>query len=436
MFLSGALLALGLLGAVAAPTPVPSGGAAAARLAGAADHRLALGQSHTCAIVGNGTVRCWGFNAGGQLGTGSTAAIGDDEPASAGAPVDLGPGVRARAIVAGDFHTCAIVGDGSVRCWGENRFGQLGYARTDDIGDDESPASAGPVNLGPGRTARALVAGSNFTCALLDDSSVRCWGANSSGQLGLASTENVGDDETPGSVGVVDLGAGRRAVALAAGGFHVCAVLEDGALLCWGGNGTGELGHGDVENIGDDETPGSHVPVFLGRDRTARAVVAGIATTCALLDNGSVRCWGYGGGGALGLGFDATIGDDESPATAATVRLGDGRRARALASGIYHVCALLDDGAVRCWGPNASGQLGYGNTATVGDAATPDQVAPADLGGRAVEIAAGGYHTCARLADGAVRCWGANDSGQLGLGNTRSLGDVGPPSAADPVRLR
>lgn len=428
---------LAALGSAAAPSQVQPGAFPAV----AGEHRLALGQAHTCAILSGGAVRCWGFNAGGQLGTGTTAAIGDDEPPSAGRLVELGPGLRARAIAAGEFHTCVIVSDGSVRCWGENRFGQLGYARTDDIGDDETPASAGAVDLGAGRTARALAAGANFTCAILndtglDDAAVRCWGGNSSGQLGLGNTAQIGDDETPGSVGVVDLGPGRRAVGIAAGGFHACALLDDRNLRCWGGNGTGELGHADAVSIGDTETPGSRAPVFLGRGRTAVAVAAGISTTCALLDDDAVRCWGFGGEGALGLGYDDTIGDDESPAAVPTVRLGAGRRASALAAGVYHVCALLDDGAVRCWGPNGRGQLGYGNTAAVGDAATPDLVEPVRLGGRAVEIAAGGYHSCARLADRTLRCWGANDSGQLGLGTIQPLGDDEPPTVAPPVRVR
>jgi alpha-tubulin suppressor-like RCC1 family protein len=199
-------------------------------------------------------------------------------------PVDLGPGRRAATIAAGDFHTCAIIAAGSpdagaVRCWGENRFGQLGTGTTARVGDDRHPAAAPAVDLGPGNTARALAAGSNFTCAILDghgqqgseDGAVRCWGGNSSGQLGLGNTTTIGDDEPVGAAGPVDLG-GRRAVAIAAGGFHVCAILEgrglDGSnLQCWGGNGTGELGHGDYANVGDDDTPAAYPPVRIGTGR-------------------------------------------------------------------------------------------------------------------------------------------------------------------------
>jgi alpha-tubulin suppressor-like RCC1 family protein len=256
-----------------------------------------------------------------------------------------------------------------------------------------------------------LTAGSNFTCALLDDGEVRCWGGNSTGQLGLGSTADIGDDETPTAVPPVRLGG--PAVAIAAAGFHTCAILAEGALRCWGGNGAGELGTGDTHGIGADDVPAANPPVRLGVGRTAVAVDAGLGTTCAILDTGAVRCWGYGGQGALGLGHDESIGDDESPASVPPVRLGEGRRGAALALGAYHSCALLDDGTVRCWGPNGRGELGYGHLTPIGDAATPDQAGPVQLPARAVELAAGGYHTCALLETGALRCWGPHDVGPL-----------------------
>lgn len=431
VLLTAAVLALAALGAAAAPTSVGD-----ATFPPDPGRRLALGQSHTCAILTGGVVRCWGANEVGQLGRGDTETIGDDELPADVPAVDLGPGLRARAIAAGDFHTCVIATDDSVRCWGENRFGQLGYGNSEVLGDDESAAAAGPVDLGPGRHAVAIAAASNSTCAMLDDTTLRCWGGNSSGQLGLGSTRTVGDDELPASVPVVDLGSGRRAVAIAAGGFHTCAVLDDGRLRCWGGNGTGELGTGTTLSVGNADAPGAHPPVNLGRDRVVRGVGAGLSTTCALLSDGVVRCWGYGAQGAHGLGFAENIGDDEVPATVPAVQLGVGRRAVALALGSYHSCALLDGGEVRCWGSNGRGQLGLGERVRVGDAATPDLVPPVDLGGRVVEVAAGGYHTCARLAGGELRCWGANNFGQLGLGTTDNLGDLTPLRSVGPIRLR
>jgi len=119
--------------------------------------------------------------------------------------VDLGSGRTARAITAADEHTCALLDNGRVRCWGFGNSGRLGYGTTNDIGDDETPGSVGPVDLGSGRTARAITAGGAHTCALLDNGAVRCWGWGDSGRLGYGNTNTIGDDETPGTVGPVDL---------------------------------------------------------------------------------------------------------------------------------------------------------------------------------------------------------------------------------------
>lgn len=168
-------------------------------------------------------------------------------------------------------------------------LGTLGTAAA----PESAPAGAFPLGTGEHRPAL----GQSHTCALLAGGEVRCWGFNGGGQLGTGTTASIGGAEPPAIGALVDLGPGRHAVAIAAGGFHTCAILGDANLLCWGGNGTGELGHGDAESIGDTESPGSHAPVFLGPGRTATAVVAGIGTTCALLDDGTVRCWGYGAAG-------------------------------------------------------------------------------------------------------------------------------------------
>ncbi|MGQ0623451.1 MAG: RCC1 domain-containing protein [Sporichthyaceae bacterium] len=432
----GLVLALGVLLGQGAPA-VRTGGSASAPESPIGP-RLATGQEHTCVITNlaeaGGELRCWGFGGGGQLGTGAVSSIGDDELAEGLPPVELGPGLRARAVVAGDYHSCAIVSDASVRCWGENRFGQLGYADTENIGDDETPAEAGPVDLGLGRTAVALAAGSNSTCALLDDASVRCWGFGGSGQLGYGNTETIGDDEVPGGVGPVPLP--RPVVAISAGGFHVCAALDDGSLMCWGSNTTGELGLGDTVRIGDDEPVTARRPVFLGFDRRVQGLAAGFSHTCVVLDTAATRCWGYGADGQLGLGFDATIGDDESVTSVDVVKVGAGRTVRQISAALAHTCALLDDGAVRCWGAGSQGRLGLGRPGSVGDAATPDQVAPIDFGDevRVVEISVGAYHACVLREDDSVRCWGSNQGGQLGVGDPGVVGDDETPAAFAPVR--
>ena len=144
------------------------------------------------------------------------------------------PGAAAAQLDAGRNHSCAVLTTGGVRCWGFGGEGELGYGTPATVGDDETPGSAGPVFLGPGRTAASISAGNFHTCAELDDGNVRCWGFGRTAQLGNRRVDNIGDNESPGSVPVVNLGAGRSATAISAGGYHTCAILDDGTVRCWG----------------------------------------------------------------------------------------------------------------------------------------------------------------------------------------------------------
>jgi alpha-tubulin suppressor-like RCC1 family protein len=392
------------------------------------------GYFHTCAVVGAGNVRCWGRGVSGQLGYGNTNDVGDNEAPGSVGPVDLGAGRKAIAVAAGWFHTCALLDDGAVRCWGANTAGQLGYGNTSDIGDDEAPGSAGPVDLGAGRKAVAISAGGNQTCVILDNGRVRCWGFNGNGQLGIGSKATIGDDETPGSIAPVDLGAGRKAVAISVGSYHTCAILDNGRVRCWGANSVGQLGYGNTSDIGDDEAPGSAGPVNLGAGRKAAAISAGDLHTCAILDNGRVRCWGYGADGRLGYGNTNTIGDNEAPGSVSPVDLGAGRRALAISAGGFHSCAVLDNGAVRCWGSGGQGRLGYGNTNAIGDDETPGGFGPVDLAGRkAVAVSADIAESCALLDNGRMRCWGDGTFGELGYGNSDTIGDNETPGSVGPI---
>ncbi len=396
-------------------------------------------EAHTCAILDTGQVRCWGDGYSGRLGYGNQEDIGNDEVPGSVGPVDIGTGRTALAVATGETHSCVILDTRDVRCWGAGDYGRLGYGNEVDIGDTESPASAGPVDLGAG--AMAINAAVDHTCAILDAGQVRCWGEGDYGRLGYGGTEDIGDTEDPDSVGPVDLGAGRTAVAISAENDHTCAILDTGQVRCWGYGGDGELGYGNTDDIGDEpgETPGGFGPVDLGAGRTAVAIAAGSAHTCAILDTGQVRCWGYGGLGQLGYGNTENIGDGETPGSVGPVDLGAGRTAVAISAGQSHTCAILDTGEVLCWGYGASGRLGYGNTENIGDGETPGSVGPVDLGaGRtAVAISAGSSHTCAVLDTGQVRCWGSGLSGRLGYGNTDTIGnDPGEtPGGFGPVDL-
>ncbi|MFP5363580.1 MAG: hypothetical protein ACLGI5_12725 [Thermoleophilia bacterium] len=430
----GAVLVL-LAAVTAGPTPATADQASQPGFVAAG--WLDAGRYHTCAVVPVGDLRCWGYGGDGSLGYANTATIGDDEtPASAG-PVDVGAGRSVQAVSAGTVHTCALLDDGAVRCWGFGGNGRLGYGNLNDVGEDEPPAAAGPVDLGPGRSAKVISAGRAHTCAVLDDDSVRCWGFNFDGRLGYGFTDSIGDDEAPGSVAPVRLGPDRTAATITSGDSHTCAILDDGNVRCWGLGTQGQLGYGSVGMVGDDETPDLIGPVDLGAGRTAVAIAAGDFHNCAILDDGAVRCWGYGGNGRLGYAGTDSIGDDETPGSVGPVALGPGRTARAITAGDHHSCALLDDGSVRCWGQSESGQLGYGNRDAIGDDETPASAGPVDLGaGRtAVALAAGGNHTCARLDDDSVRCWGRGTYGELGHCAVRSIGDDESPASVGPVDL-
>jgi alpha-tubulin suppressor-like RCC1 family protein len=388
---------------------------------------VVAGSMHTCVLMEMGEVRCWGLGSDGQLGYGNVNSIGDDEfPATAG-DVDVGGTVV--HLAAGAAHTCALMETGAVRCWGGGSYGQLGYGDDQSIGDDESPATAGDVDVG-GRVVQ-LAAGAAHTCALMETGAVRCWGHNGYGKLGYGNTQSIGDDEAPVAAG--DVNVGGPVVQLAAGGSHTCALLDTGAVRCWGYGSDGRLGYGNTQSIGDNEAPVAAGDVNVGGPVVQLA--AGGSHTCALLDTGAVRCWGYGLYGRLGYGDTSNIGDNnEAPAEAGDVNVGGA--VVQLAAGGSHTCALLDSGAIRCWGYGANGRLGYGNTSNIGDDEAPASTGNVNVGGAVVQLAAGGSHTCARLETGDVRCWGYGSDGQLGYGNTVRIGDNEAPASAGDVPYR
>jgi cysteine-rich repeat protein len=341
--------------------------------------QLATGGFHTCALLSGGNVRCWGAGNSGQLGYGNLNIIGDDEtPGEAYALLpnngDVNLGGEVLQLTAGDNYTCALLSTSNVRCWGQGVFGQLGYGNTNNIGDNEIPEEAyallpnnGDVNIG-GRVLQ-IDAGFFHTCVLLDTGNVRCWGSGGS-QLGYGNLNTIGDDETPGEAYALlpnngDVNLGGEALQLAASNSGMCALLSGGNVRCWGFGFNGQLGYGNQNDVGDDETPASAGDVNVGG--SVVQLTAGNSHTCALLSNGTVRCWGFGGNGQLGYGNINKIGDDETPASAGDVNVGDS--VVQIVAGSSHTCALLSTGNVRCWG--SGGNIGYGNTNNIGDDETP-----------------------------------------------------------------
>jgi cysteine-rich repeat protein len=375
--------------------------------------QLSANGAHTCALLTNGNVRCWGLASSGELGYGNTTTIGDNEAPTIAGDVNLG--ATATQIVTGAQHSCALVTGGNAICWGLGLNGALGYGNTNNIGDNELPSVAGTVNVGA--TIAQLAAGNDHTCALLTNGNVRCWGLGLAGRLGYGNTNNIGDDETPASAGNVNVGG--TVVQITAGESHTCARLNDGNIRCWGNALLGRLGYGNTNNIGDDETPASAGSIDLGA--TALQIEAGDLHNCAIVTGGAVRCWGFNGDGELGLGNTINIGDNEAPSAVGVLSLGG--NVAAISAGAAHSCALLDDDSLRCWGFSGGGRLGYKNNDTIGDNESPDTAGAVQLGGSAIQITTGGDNTCAVLDTGAVRCFGGNGSGQLGYSNRLNVGD-------------
>ncbi|CBJ48599.1 Tyrosine kinase, EPH (ephrin) receptor family [Ectocarpus siliculosus] len=341
----------------------------------------------------------------------------------------------ARAASAGASHSCTVLVGGTIKCWGENFWGQLGQndnlvrgKNASDMGDNLPYVQLGIFE------ADMVASGSEFNCARSVDREVKCWGRNSAGQLGL------GDNETRGGVNnvfemgnelpVVDLGAGVMVETIGLAGSHACAVTLSGLVKCWGENEGGQLGLEDKLARGNlTGQMGDNLPyVDLGTGVLASSVALGARHTCAVVDDGGVKCWGNNDGGQLGYGDTSARGTaagemgDDLP----FVDLGRDQKVVAVAAGFFHTCALLYTGDVKCWGFGSNGQLGQGTNESIGNSAGTmgDNLPPIDLGtgSTAIAMSLGGTHSCAVLDDHTVKCWGGNSVGSLGLGDILNRG--------------
>ena len=428
--------------------------------------KISLGDEHTCARLSNDKIKCWGYNNSGQLGLEDTDNRGDeaDEMGTDLPFVDLGD-FTVKQIVLGGSHTCALLSNDKIKCWGRNSTGQLGLGDTDNRGDeaDQMGDDLPFVDLGD-FTVKQISLGAAHTCALLSNDKIKCWGRNSSGQLGLGNTDKQGDaaDEMGDNLLFVDLGTydhdndtNTAAIALKAkqivlGANHTCALLSNDKIKCWGLNSSGQLGleHNKTYQGGAADEMGDNLPVVdLGTydhdgdtnttaiALTAKQISLGGSHTCARLSNNKIKCWGANGFGQLGLENTNNQGDaasemgDDLP----FVDLGtDDAKYIALRSN--QACALLSNDKIKCWGYNSVGQLGLGNTNDRGDAADEmgTDLPSVDLGTYNVKLVAlGNNHTCALLSNDKIKCWGFNDSGQLGLEDTDNRGDASDEMGTD-----
>lgn len=358
IFLSGCGARGGLPGA-----PMASGTPAVAA--------IALGYDHGCALLDDSTAWCWGDDAFGQLGNAPTStpqaipealvspkgiasmSAGHDVTCAVlhdgmlecwGASTASGTGNQGLnvppTVIAGGIadvsvgflHACAVRGDGSVVCWGGGSHGQLGNGDT-SVTYEPTPT---PVQGVSG--AVAVAAGADLTCALLKDGTVNCWG------LG------PGDGSVLSDTPVAVKGLACPAEQVVVGSDHACALLSDASVMCWGYGGDGELG------LGTGVASAPFPKAVLGLP-PAKGISARYQHTCALLTDGTARCWGNGGPYLKDSFTPVPV-----PGLAGLV---------ALASGQWHDCALLEDGRIVCWGYNSSGQLGDG---TIKNSPTPVEV--------------------------------------------------------------
>ncbi len=383
-------------GGVAAPPPSSGGGST---VDGAPPALLAAGSRHSCVVDSAHTVWCWGANNLGQLGNGTRV--------DSAKPLQV-PGLQnVTAITAGGDHSCALLDDGSIQCWGAGELGQLGQGRFAD--------SLEPVAVqGLTTAAVSVAAGRTHTCAITDDGKVRCWGSNGSGQLSRPTTgvDAVASSRLP----LLIPGLAGTAAVLGAGWDHTCAARVQGTPRCWGANAQGQLGNGAASAVGTALD-------VQGLSGSVVALAGGSTHSCAILDTGSMFCWGSNTVGELGTGTaSATPSVVAVQATSLT-----GRDYTALSLGDKFSCALAplrvqQLGTAECWGQNTHGELGQ-DPAAVATSAAPLEVRTLNLVDF-VAITSGDNHTCAIDGNDRIRCWGVNAEGQLGNGIPSAQEDV------------
>ena len=307
------------------------------------------------------------------------------------------------SVSAGGTLTCILVGTGSVKCWGYNLDGELGNASTMN--------SNVPISVRGIEGAIAVHSGYKHACVVFPAGTVSCWGYNQTGELGNGTLMN---NSVPTTVG------GLSGVATSSSGAaHTCAVLTNGDLYCWGDNEVGELGTGSANH---GKPYGISNPVQVEQGAKVVSVSAGFVNTCALIEGGSIDCWGYNRDGQVGDGTVNRVRPFASPTPSRVVGVTD---AISISAGLFHTCALLADGTVKCWG--------YLTASDFAPKPLLNSTIPQQVPGikNATSISAGGLHTCALIAGGSVKCWGENSFGQLGNG---TLLDSAKPVTVSGIR--
>jgi alpha-tubulin suppressor-like RCC1 family protein len=404
----------------------------------------------TCVRLEGGQVKCWGANYVGEAGAGSytdynLTNIGDEDSEFGDGVKDIDFGtvgalgatkLTTKQMATAGSTKCFILSDDGVKCFGEGQYSLLGRNATRIGTSDAHMGDNLPyVDLGTHdalgitkHSVKQLAGEAQAFCAILDDDRVKCWGNNSSGQLGQGDTLTRGSDPLMMGDGLpyVDLGTNRTAKKIVGGaGGTFCAILDDNGLKCWGNNSQGQLGLGNTQNRGDQPNEmGDDLPyVDLGTHdglgvtpHTAKDISLGDSFSCAILDDGRVKCWGYGYRGALGNGSTLTRGNaaNQMGDNLPYALLGTGHTAKSLRAKSRNVFVIRDDDSLVAWGANSYGELGQGHTTDLQSAAQlGNNLVPIDVGTglHAVSISDGSglNSACAVLSNGQAKCWGASN---------------------------
>jgi cysteine-rich repeat protein len=358
---------------------------------------ISAGGNFACALLGDGRLKCWGNNTRGQLGLGDVMTRGDQ-------PNELGTELPATlsgvtAFGAGGQHACAIW-KSEVWCWGDNTWGQLG------TGSRNPPFSRLPIKVNVAKPVE-LTVGYSHTCVVVAGGSVLCWGFNDQGALGLGRLSEF-EPSVPGASPPLSLFKNMKS--LHAGAVGTCAIFSDG-LQCSG--------------LIDPSKTLAKLTNF--GSITLAGVTIGNGVACVWATDGSFSCWGNNFNGALGREHADTVFFPDGTNFIALPEL-----VSSLAASGFNACALSTSGRVYCWGPANKGQLG--RTDGAGDGANHSigddpgemaQIQAAHLGtdGAAKAITLGTEFACALLKRGVIKCWGINESGQLGQGSVATRGD-------------
>jgi alpha-tubulin suppressor-like RCC1 family protein len=373
-----------------------------------------VGSLHSCAVTNSGAAKCWGSNSQGQLGWTPYACFEPGECSTqAGDVTGLGSGVE--SIAAGQFHTCAVTVTGAALCWGANDRGQLGDGTTTNR---PTPVLVAGLTSG----VAAIDAGNDHTCAVLDNGTMRCWGSDEYGQLGANVSELCGVEHLCSTTPITTAGLnGLTMVRVATGDNHTCGVTSAGGIKCWGHNTRGQLGNG---NTADAQLPGD----VSGLTSGAADIAAGFDHTCAVIaSTQGLRCWGSASFGKLGVpGPDNCDGFScaKTPVNVTSI----GTTVSDVAAGFAHTCVATTGLDVKCFGENLHGQLGNGtndNSQTPVDAcrlvpSIPEALCLTSLLPDFSQVAAGGRRSCAVASSGSLECWGEPLVGDWTTGSRRA----------------